>query len=343
MAGPNRGEPDRSARPTRDWSRRTILKRLGVGAFGAGAARVVYELLGFGTVTGTNLTDQPLGEVARRRLEPSPFDLTRSDHRLVFDGESISVEPAGGDEVTTTPAFETDPETTPSVGSATRFEELLGGLAADLRAIESGEYSVGFSGYDAFFDRLRDAQTRPFTVAALRGDRFRRPDPETVRRFTGVDPRDPASLVTGLAEAFRSHTHFDTARYVAGTIQDHVLLDAVPLRRYLREPTGFDALLDSSTGLYCYEYTRRSIEAFHAIAPHRQVVPVFAASVADRRHNHVFTGLASVVREDGALHVPMTFLDYSHATMYDTFHLRGALGDGVDAYDERHRATRIIY
>jgi hypothetical protein len=37
----------------------------------------------------------------------------------------------------------------------------------------------------------------------------------------------------------------------------------------------------------------------------------------------------------------MTFVDYTHSTLYDDFNARGLLGDGVEAYDDRHRATAI--
>ncbi|WP_152040856.1 hypothetical protein [Salinigranum salinum] len=343
MARSDDDESGGSPGTTHGWSRRRVLGLIGGSVFGAGAARVVYELLGFGTVTGTNLTEQELGPIARRHLEPSPFALTFSDRRLVFDGTSVGVETGTGDRIAGRPVPDTTREATASVGAPTDPEARLGRLATDLGAIEAGRYTFEFTTNDVFFDRLRDAQTRPVTVAALRSDRFRRPSRETVRRFAGVAPRDPAALVAGLAEGFRRRTHFDTPRYVAGNVQDHLLGDAVSLRQHVRGGTEFEGIVEGSTGLYCYEYTLRSIEAFHAVAPHQQVTPVFGAYVSDRRHNHAFTGLASVVRENGSLRIPMTFLDYSHSTMYDTYHLRGVFGDGVDAYDERHRASRISY
>jgi hypothetical protein len=343
MAGSDCDESGGSSGTTRRWSRRRVLGGIGGGVFGAGAARVVYELLGFGTVTGTNLTEQELGPIARRDLEPSPFALSLSDRRLVFDGTSVGLETGTGDRLATRPVPDATRETPARVGTQTDPETRLGRLATDLDAIEAGRYTFEFTTNDAFFDRMRDAETRPGTVAALRSDRFRRPSPETVRRFAGVAPRDPAALVAGLAEGFRRRTHFDTPRYVAGTVQDHLLGDAVPLRRHVRGETGFEGIVEGSTGLYCYEYTLRSIEAFHVVAPHRQLTPVLGAYVSDRRHNHAFTGLASVVRENGSLRIPMTFLDYGRSTMYDTYHLRGVFGDGVDAYDERHRASHISY
>jgi hypothetical protein len=82
------------------------------------------------------------------------------------------------------------------------------------------------------------------------------------------------------------------------------------------------------------------------------------AVVTDARHKHVYTGLATVVREDeggadggeggdenaaGDLVVPMTFLDYMHSTQYDDLHLRGVLGEGVNAYDRRHRTDDVYW
>ena len=86
------------------------------------------------------------------------------------------------------------------------------------------------------------------------------------------------------------------------------------------------------------------------------------AVVTDARHKHVYTGLATVVREGayggdggaggggsggeragGDLVVPMTFLDYMHSTQYDDLHLRGVLGEGVNAYDRRHRTDDVYW
>lgn len=333
MADATRDDPDGTAADD-DWSRRRLLRFAGAGAAAASLGRVVYELLGFGVLTGTNLTAQDPERVVGSGPDPSPFELALADGRLAFDGESVE-RVVDGDRVAVVPLDDVDGAAAPGDGAA--------GVAADLAAVESGAYAVEFLHPDALFDRVEAATARPGAVAALRGDRFRDPSPETVRRFAGVDPAEPAALVDGLAEGFRSHTHFDTTRYVAESVEDHLLLGTVPLRGALRESTAFDAILDGSTGLYCYEYARRAMEAFHVVAPHRQTTPVFGATVHDPRHNHVFSGLGSVVRADGGLRVLLTFLDYSHATLYDTFGLRPVLGDGVDAYDSRHRATRIRY
>ena len=61
MAGSNDDGRDGSSVTADGPNRRQFLELAGSGAFGAVAARVVYELIGFGTVTGTNLTEQRLG------------------------------------------------------------------------------------------------------------------------------------------------------------------------------------------------------------------------------------------------------------------------------------------
>jgi hypothetical protein len=57
--------------------------------------------------------------------------------------------------------------------------------------------------------------------------------------------------------------------------------------------------------------------------------------VRDRRHKHVYNGLATAFLEDG-LTIAVTFLDYTHSTLYHDFRLIG-----LAAYDEWHRADEI--
>ncbi len=76
---------------------------------------------------------------------------------------------------------------------------------------------------------------------------------------------------------------------------------------------------------------------------HRQHPPVLGAKVVDARHGHVYVGVASVVRENGNLVIPMTFVDYRNSTLTDDLHLRWLLGEELTAYDERHRVTDIYW
>ncbi|GGL67789.1 hypothetical protein [Halocalculus aciditolerans] len=338
------GNPDEST-PERgvDRGRRRFLRLAGGGALGLGGARVGYEVTGYGRVFGTNLPEQDLAPLAARRLDTHPFDLTAAGTRLRFDGDAVTLHAADGDRRTTVPVADATPDEAADAGAAYGVSSPLRALSADLDALDAGDVAFEFLDTRAFFDRLADARTRPFTVATLRGEHYRQPSATTVRAFTGRDPRDPEALVDGLADGFREHSHFDVTRYVVGLLQDYLLFDTVPLRAYDAESTAFHTLLDGSTGLYCWEYTVRAIEAFHVAPPHRQTAPVLGAIVRDDRHNHMYAALASAVRADGGLVVPMTFLDYSHSTMYDTYRLRWAFGDGVDAYDDQHRASAIHY
>jgi hypothetical protein len=308
---------------------------------GAGSLRVLYELVGYGTVSGTNVTEQDLGPLVRRTLDPSAFERSYADRTLAFDGERVHLRDDAGGHLTTVPVFDVDPETAATQGGVYGLGRPLGRLVADLKTLSDTAVTVDVSGYEAFFDRVWNASPRPLAVAALRGE-VRQQDPAAIRAFTGSDPADPQALVSGLAEGFGEHTHFDATRYVVGNLQEHVLRDAVRLRPHLEGPSDF-AEVRGGVGLYCWEYALRSVEAFHAVAPHRQTTPVFGAFVHDRRHNHMYTALGSVVREGGDLHLPMTLLDYSHATMYDNTGLRVAFGPGVDAYDARHRASAISF
>jgi hypothetical protein len=39
--------------------------------------------------------------------------------------------------------------------------------------------------------------------------------------------------------------------------------------------------------------------------------------------------------------VVMTFVDYTHTTMYDDLHVKAVLGESLNAYNTRHRSTLI--
>jgi hypothetical protein len=331
-----------SVRHDIEMNRRNALKYLSGGVLAASAARVGYEVTGYGTVSGTNLTEQELEPLARETLRATEFDLPVQDGHLRFDGQMLAYA-HGGQTQTSVEVQETTPdaaaETGDEYGVAAPFRE----LTADIDALAAGEVRFEFSSNEAFFERIDEATPRPFTVAALRGDRFGDPDPETLQEFAGCGPEDPAALVEGLATGFRDNAHFDVERWIVFNVEDHVLLNTLQIKEYVSEQTGFEELVEGSTGLYCWEYARRSLAAFHAAHPHNQSPPVFGAVVTDDRHNHMFTGIASAVRDGGDLVLPMTFVDYSHSTMYDSYGLQWALGSGVDAYSTQHRATEIRY
>lgn len=338
---------DRSGRPrghlhALETSRRDVLKAMAGGGLAIGGAKAVDNaVLGYGVLAGTNLLDQDLAGLVAESLEPAPFEVTLGGVRLEFTGDSVRVADADRTEMLGLV------ETTHGEAAAVDAEfDLKRGpleqLASDLPAIARGEGSFEFEGYRSFFDRLESVETRPFAVESLRDRRWMDVSPETVESFANASPTEPRAVVDGLAEGFREHTYYDAPRYVAGSIEDNVLLGAADLRASFRSPTSFEAIeRDEDTGLFCWDFTHRSMEALQAVPAHRQAPPVFGRKVYDRRHGHVYTSIGSVYREDGELTLLSTFVDYSRSTWYDDFRVRWLFGEGLNAYDRRHRATGI--
>jgi len=341
-------ERDRHGRPALpDVSRREALKYLGGGALALAAGRSADNVLvGYGSLVGTNLREQAetgaLDEIAHEGFgRRERYAAALGERTLRLDGDTLSLQGADG------AAFSRD-VTALSSSEARELDDrhgLAGGpvaeLTRDLPALSDVDFQ--FHRFEPFFERLATAETRPFTVGAVRGPLVREVAPSDVTAFADVDPTAPQSVLTGLESAFREHTDYDIPRYVAGAVQDNVIFGAADLRAPFREPVEFGALADADgpRGMFCYEFTARSVEALHAVPAHRQRVPVLSASVFDERHKHVYSIVASVVREDGRLVVPATFVDYTHSTLYDDLNLRWALGEGFEAFNDRHRATAI--
>lgn len=221
----------------------------------------------------------------------------------------------------------------------------------DLSAVESGDYAFEFHDFDSFFDRADHAgvETRPRTVDALRGD-FGEVPVETVRDFSGSDPRHPHDFLVSLRDVFAERTAYDTPRYVAGAVTDNILRRRLRLRPYLEEDVSYDALISRGQSqerdtprLFCFEYHYRAAEGLHSVPAYEQDVPVLAATVRDHRHKHVYTGVATVVRDassETSLRVPMTFVDYKYTTLRHDLRLT-RIGDGLNAYNSWHRADAV--
>lgn len=320
--------------------RRGVLKRIagGVGLLGVGRA-VDNALLGYGVVVGTNLREQNLGSLADRGFQPGGSPVLAGDLRTMMDDDAVYVRD-GSDVLAAFDPRETDAETAREIGVEHGVGDVTAELARDIGDIDAGDHTFEFHRLDQFFRRVRNAKARPHTAGALRRWPWSA-DPEFVARFVDTDLTKPDAVLRGLVSGFREHTHYDAGRYVAGAVQDNVIFGAADLRGSFQGSVGFQGLLaDDTTGMFCYEFTNRSIEALHAVPAPKQTVPTVGARVVDTRHKHAYTGVASVVR-DGGLRVPMTFVDYTHATMYDDFSARGLLGEGLEAYDGRHRASAI--
>lgn len=330
------------ALPLRGFMRRRRFLGLAGGSALAvtGGVAVNNVVLGYGRVTGTNLYDQDLAAAVNERLGPvegRTVDLEGT--AVTLDSDRVVV----GDEAI---RYSAAPEEVRRVERDHGLpRDSLAELVSDVPLLRDEEHVVEATTADAFFDRAAGVDTRAVTVAALRGPRVRDVDPAIVERFAEVDPADPRAVANGLVHAFREHTFYDAPRYVAGAIEDNVLRRTVDLRGAFDSPTGFEALLGGENrGFFCYDFAYRSIEAFHAVPPWDQTVPVVGAYVRDARHKHAYTGLATAYRDDADdLVLLVTFLDYTPTTTAHSFGITRLVGDDPNGYTPRHRATDIFW
>ena len=323
------------------FSRRQLL--LGGGALAAvGGGRAIYNTtLGYGELgMGTNLREQKLPSLLTERLS-TDYEETIDGTRVQFDGSTIIV---GEDDESRLSLAANDRDDAAEIDRTAGLDGRLEGLFVDLAAFHGGEYTFEFHRPEAFFDRFEGADSRPDLVTAIRGDRDRTVDPAIVERFADADPADPAELVEGLVDGFREYTSYDVPRYVAGSIEDNVVFGAFDLRKYYEGNVDFESLLDAGdTGIFCWELVFRSEEALQAVPAPEQAIPIATCYVSDIRHKHAFTGIVGAIRGDDGLRLPMTFLDYTHSTLYDDLHATAILGDGLAAYNSDHRADEIYW
>jgi len=317
--------------------RRLLLGGGSVAAVGGGRA-IHNVVLGYGRVGGTNLLEQDLDALVGESIRPT-YDETVEGYRIVADGEALYA----GTEAKLSFADDT-PEDAAAVDADLDLGGRIEAAFEDLRHLRRGQFSFEFYQPGAFFERVAGEPFRPDAVAAIRGHRDRTVDPGTVGQFADVDPADVEGLVDGLVGGFREHTRYDLPRYIAGAIEDNVLLGAADLRRHFEGDVSFEALLEGgTTGIFCWELVYRSIEALQARSPFEQSIPTAACYVSDRRHKHAFTGVATAVPGEDGLTIPMTFVDYTHTTMYDDARLTWLLGEGLKAYNDGHRADELYW
>jgi|GEM_PF-576554 len=326
-------------------SRREAMAYAGGAGLGIGSWRALHNVvLGYGVVVGTNIREQDLQTLATENLAVRWGVLPAAGGASVrTDGEQIGV--YENEQFVDGVGFDDDV-------AAARDLDAAHGLAGapatqlhrDVAAMRGGAVTVAPSHVEGFFERIAAGEPRPATVQALRGPVFDRPEPALVESIAGVHPGDVHRLIDGLKSGFRAHSGYDIPRYAAGSIEDNVLFGRLDLRQYFESPAGFEALVDGrNSGLFCTELVDRSIEAFHAVPATEQSVPVVAGAVYDQRHKHSYTILASAIRQDGELVLPVTAIDYTHSTLYDDLHLRWLLGEGLEAYNDRHRVTEIFW
>lgn len=315
-------------------SRRRLLGAIGTGGLVVGSAKAIDNVvLGYGGIGGgTNLREQELAPLLSEN---------RAFGGRIVDGET---------------AYHVDESglwidrNTEGNWRHHPFGESPKGISNDAWALFRDATELGletpyeYHSLEGFFERLVETIPRPLTTAALRGNVSEPVAPEVVERFGGVSPTNGEDLIEGLKDGFREYGHYDVSRYVAGSVQDNVVRGTIDLRAPFEGPTGFETLIEEeSTGLFCYELTYRAIEAVHSAPAIDQRPPLAAFWVRDRRHKHVYNGLASVVRAGGDLRVPVTFLDYTDSTMYDDLRITPVAGEGLSAYDRGHRADGVYW
>jgi hypothetical protein len=327
--------------------RRAWLKRAGAATLGVSAAVTTNNVaVGYGVVTGTNITEQSIGDIASDpflesvRRVPIPGGRLRIDHageRLVVYGED------GADGRRLALADTTPGQAREAAAAVGADPATVERAVTDVLALRAGEVRWKPVQFDAFRETVSKGEPRPAVTGLMRA-RYNDAAPETVADFTGVPATDPVATAHALAEGFRETTYYDIPRYLAGAIQFNVLMNTVELRPYLRSDTSFEALAEGRTrGMFCQELTHRSIEAFHAPNVYAQSPSVASVVAYDPRHRHNYTALASFTRRDGDLVAPIAFLDYTHSTLYDDLGLRGVLGEGLEAYNSRHRAKELTW
>lgn len=324
-------------------SRRRAIAGAGGVLSGVGVVRGLDNVvLGYGELgNGTNLHEQDLAALVTENMAVE-YDERVAGHRVRVTDDAVVVSTGSG--ARRLPLATDERAEARDLDADLGFDGRLTALYADVRDLRTGAYRMAFSQPEPFFDRVRAGDARPDAVAGIRGRGDRRADPGVVERFADAPPTRPARLAAALVSAFRAHASYDIPRYAAGSIEDNVIFGAADLRQYFENEVSFEAMLDrEDTGLFCWELVVRSMEALQVVAPWAQSVPVAACYTRDRRHKHAYTGVVSVVREDGDLVVPMTFLDYTHSTLYDDLHVTWLTGRGLAAYDGRHRATHVYW
>lgn len=314
-------------------TRRQLLRHGVGGGVTIGMAKALHNTtIGYGHFgVGENLRTQDLAATAGENFRvPRVAEMQVEGYEVALAGESIR--------------YRSDSEEWQD-GRDPDAPDCVTRIAADVDELRAGAFTFAFTGVEDFFSSLLDADVRAPAVEVLRGSNYARTDPGVVAEFVGASPEDGEAIVRGLVPGFREHSRYDAPRYLAGSIDDNVLPVDANLRSPFRPSVRFDAIMDSTgpVGLFCGEFTILANRAIRSIPATSQSPPLYGLIVRDRRHKHVYNGFGSVRRTANGLELPITFVDYTHTTVYDDFNVTRLLGSGFDAYTTRHRADMIAW
>lgn len=314
-------------------NRRDFLRAGVRGGVALGMAKAIHNtMVGYGHLgVGGNLTSQDLATIAAENLSVANY------FNLEIDEYDVHV--SNGDLRYATPAGE---RLTVDDGDAPARIEAL---ATDLDDLRRGSFDFRFSSPDEFFAEHADSNTRDTTVEVLRGPSYTRADSGVVDAFAGTPPTASEALLRGLADGFREHSRYDIPRYLAGSVDDNLLPVDADLRDPFRPEEAFEPMLaqDDAVGLFCAELTRMANRAVRSVPAPDQTIPLYGLYVRNQRNKHAYNAFGTVTRVGDRLELPITFVDYTHTTLYDDLRVTPLLGDGFDAYNRWHRADEIIW
>ncbi|MFB6283990.1 MAG: hypothetical protein ABEK59_08685 [Halobacteria archaeon] len=323
--------------------RRKFLKLSGATGYLSLTAVVWYKILDnihFGY--GKNVTNQDVSSKVEENLTPASVHKGRMDgYDVKTDHDLISFSKKDNQIDTVNVGDRTVNEQSERIDATVGSQLDL--LPVHLDRIRSGEFEVKPMSMDSFFRYTEKNNSNHYATGVLRNKSHVDKKPQ-ITEFSGAQPSDPENFLYSLSDSFQENATYDVHRYVAGSITYHVLMNKYDVRDLLEHDVDYEALNDNEqTAMFCYEFTNRSIEGLHSASPRKQDPPVFAGSVSDRRHKHVYTVVASLVTDGRDVEIPLTFVDYTYKTLYDGVGMDDLLGKDINGYDDHHRITDIYW
>lgn len=325
-------------------NRRQLLTGIGGGLLGGGIIGSIYNTtLGFGTGgSGTNLHQQAQNEtlagIAKRGLYPDHGSIwLDNDVLLRITGDTVTVQYADGSDTT----FNLHSDNVPTEND---LDVIIANLAEDLSDLRSGNFRFEFLSVNAFFDRVETVHLQPYTTGFLRRGTYQSSNGPHSDVPDEIIHENSHDQIYRLKDVFSERITYDIPRFITGAIDDNIFRRRTELRKRFSTETGLPAMYEGTHArLLCDEIASIAQTILHLTAVDRQRPPLSVSVVHDYRHKHLFNGISTVQRTDRGLSIPTTFVDYTYVTLITDLRLRWLLGDGLDAFDTRHRADNISW